>query len=261
MENDLNQQMEQLVTGLAELASSVNAAVDSLTSSLEQATRPIVQQWKDLAANMAPILEELARRIRELPERNRKVLLTLAEQGWYLDPWLSIPDLFKLSALFDSGQAAEANDLLCGHFDNRCQEFETLLANKWAKRARLLQFAFEAHRRRQYALSVPVFLAQSDGMCQELTGFQLYSRRNGDPQLAAWPELDNFDPLLKSLLTPLIEPTIISASQKEHAGQVDKLNRHAVLHGESLDYDTRLNSCRSISLLIYIEWALALNDK
>ena len=32
------------------------------------------------------------------------------------------------------------------------------------------------------------------------------------------------------------------------------LNRHQVLHGESVDYDTEQNSLKAISLLTYLRW-------
>jgi hypothetical protein len=35
-----------------------------------------------------------------------------------------------------------------------------------------------------------------------------------------------------------------------------KLNRHAVLHGESLDYDTRGNACRAMSYLRFVGWVI-----
>ncbi len=37
----------------------------------------------------------------------------------------------------------------------------------------------------------------------------------------------------------------------------DILNRHAILHGESTTYDTRLNSCRAMSLLVYVAWVVS----
>jgi len=74
--------------------------------------------------------------------------------------------------------------------------------------------------------------------------------------LASELVLKDVTPLLKSLLTPLVEPMPISASADERAGLADALNRHAVLHGESVDYSSRLNSCRAISLLVYVSWVL-----
>lgn len=48
----------------------------------------------------------------------------------------------------------------------------------------------------------------------------------------------------------------ISASQRERESVSNLLNRHAVLHGEAVDYDTRINSNRALSLLVYVAWVL-----
>lgn len=47
---------------------------------------------------------------------------------------------------------------------------------------------------------------------------------------------------------PLDRPVIAAEPLSVHS--------HAILHGESFDYDTRLNSCRSVSLLAYVAWIL-----
>lgn len=45
---------------------------------------------------------------------------------------------------------------------------------------------------------------------------------------------------------------------KRSSAEVGLLNRHAVMHGESLDFDTKENSLRALSLLNYV--ALALDE-
>ena len=40
-------------------------------------------------------------------------------------------------------------------------------------------------------------------------------------------------------------------------GPFAKLNRHQVLHGESVDYGTEENSLKAISLLNYLHWILS----
>ena len=45
---------------------------------------------------------------------------------------------------------------------------------------------------------------------------------------------------------------------KRDANDAGLLNRHAVMHGESLDFDTKMNSLRALSLLNYV--ALALDE-
>lgn len=223
---------------------------------IAEAFQPFARQIQEMQARMSPFLEEIGRAFRDLPERNQKALRILAVNGWYVDPELSIPDLFEAADLFEGGATGRAHQKLCDHFDNRLDDIQRDICGRFLNRARVLKQAFDAHRRGEYALAIPVFLSQADGICQELVGVQLYARRNGMPELAAYLRIEDAMSFRASLLYPLVEPNPISAGSAERAGLSDLLNRHAILHGESFDYDTKLNSCRSVSLLAYVAWIL-----
>ena len=217
---------------------------------------PIAQQAAQFQQQIAPYVEQIRRAFQELPERNRKALRILAVNGWYLDPELPLADLFEIVELFETDEKDKANERLCFHFQARCEELCDDLSLRFPTRARVLGKAFEAHVGREYALSIPVFLAQADGICQELVGIQLYTKRDGVPLLAAHFNVENESAYLASFLYPIIEPTPITAGPMERSSVPDMLNRHAVLHGEVSDYDTERNSCRALSLLSYVVWVL-----
>lgn len=68
------------------------------------------------------------------------------------------------------------------------------------------------------------------------------------------------DALSAAMLSPLGEILPINASEKERNLRVQgqssatwqELNRHLVLHGESLDYGTQVNSLKAVSLITYL---------
>lgn len=233
----------------------------NLKIDVEAVLAPLGKQIEALQQSFKPIIESLVRSLEELPKKNRETLIALADNGWYLDPDLSLPDMFELAEKFTSGSLDDANSALCNHFDGRASEIGLCLISQLPERSRLFASAFEAHRRGEYALSIPVFLAQADGVCHKITGVQLYSKnRNGIPKLADVLLTPDISKLTASMLTPIIEPSPITASSKSREGMTNILNRHAVLHGESTDYDNRLNSCRAISLLVYVAWILSAKD-
>lgn len=237
------QQQERLVGQLQSLTDTAQM--------IAEAVQPIVFQ---VQARIAPFLDQVSRAFQELPERNQKALRILAVNGWYLDPGMQLPRLFAAADLFEARETDRANEKMCEHFDNRLNEIETHVCSKFSSRARILQQAFAAHRRGEYALTVPVFLSQADGVCKDLVGVQLYARANGMAALAACLHVEKLSPLKASFFYPLVDPNPISAGPADRAGSGDLLNRHAVIHGESVDYDSRLNSCRSVSLLVYVAW-------
>jgi len=63
-----------------------------------------------------------------------------------------------------------------------------------------------------------------------------------------------------ALLEPLAQTLPIGASQNERHDGFSELNRHMVLHGESLDYGTEKNSLKAISLINYVSIVLKLDD-
>jgi len=277
MTNNIDSELARLLRKLSSTASQWGKALEPLIEMREQVCRSlqaiaepvlearrtleetfaqIAQQLAAFQKQVRPFLADVACAVEHLPQRNQEALRVLAWNGWYVDPDLPPAELFELATLFELGEALTAHTQLCDYFDSRLAEIEAALCEHFPTRAKLLRSAFGAHRRTEFALAIPVLLAQADGVCQEITGIQLYSRRNGIPMLASELALRDVTPLLKSLLTPLVKPMPISASADERAGLADTLNRHAVLHGESVDYASRLNSCRAISLLVYVSWVL-----
>jgi len=117
---------------------------------------------------------------------------------------------------------------------------------------RVLECAFQAHHRTEYELSIPVFLAQADGVCQEVTGYKLYGRKQKKPITAGFAANFVYEFLIEAVLEPLRTPLPISASLNDEDYRVGTLNRHEVLHGISVDYGTRTNSLKAMSLLSYV---------
>jgi len=229
---------------------------------IAQALQPFVRQIQEMRERLAPFLDEVRRvsltfqKIPEIPERNRKALRILAVNGWYLDSEMPFPDVLEAADLFEAGTIERAHQNLCDHFDNRLSAIHRDLCSRFSKRSRILAQAFDAHRKCEYALAIPVFLSQADGICHDLIGVQLYERRNGIPRLAACLPVEKETPLGALFLYPLVSPNPISAGPAERSGLVDLFNRHTILHGESCDYDTRLNSCRALSWIVYVAWIL-----
>lgn len=221
----------------------ITRVVSDLVGPLQEATKRYI----------APILEEMARMVLDLPDRTRHLLTTLAENGWYIDLEMAIPEVSRWEELLRAGHADEAHAFLIAYFDEKCEEICKRLCTTFPMRERILGAAFKAHKDRQFALSVPVFLAQADGICLKLMGVQLYSRRKVADAAAT---LD-IDDITTAFLHPLTEVFPIIFGPQQRGTLPDSLNRHAVLHGESTDYNTLQNSCKAISLLAFTAWILA----
>lgn len=230
----------------AEHVAFVKKHIEPIIREVTKHERQYLAQWKELQRDFQPIFAKLQR----LPDTTRESAKTLAQHGWFIDPGMSPRESADLANAFSKGEEADAHAALCAFFDKRLPSAEEELCSANPQRARMIRSAFAAHKRGDFAASIPVLLAQADGICREVTGVQLYSRRKLEPLT------EGVRPHVLAVLAAVIEPSPMTAGEKDRVGLTGILNRHAVMHGESTDYDTALNSSRAVSLLIFVQWAL-----
>ncbi len=139
---------------------------------------------------------------------------------------------------------------------------ERLVDERLQNRAAAITEAIWAHRERHYYLSIPVLLAQADGITYDTINRGMFRAdtgryvRNAVTDLAA-PGLTR---LAAQMLAPLEAGTSLSATttsrdlKRAADPKYGPLNRHGVLHGIDLKYGTRVNSCRALVSLGYACW-------
>lgn len=205
---------------------------------------------------VTPAFEQLQKTFCELPPRTQEALLLLGAHGWYLDLEMPLPGLWQLKEALAEGNVIEAEEALCEYFESQLAEIEKSISERFPLRAHLIRAAFSAHRRQEYELSIPVLLAQTDGICKEVVNQNLFSKHNKKPRTAIYVEQIAADSYRSALLSPLAQTLPISASERERPDGSEALNRHTVLHGESLDYGSKTNSLKAISLINYVAHVL-----
>lgn len=101
----------------------------------------------------------------------------MARYGWYLDPEFPVSAAAELARALREEEPDRVSEELALHSEGRADEIETALATSFPGRQGILADAFEAHREGKFNLSVPVFIAQADGMCKERLDFLLFVGR------------------------------------------------------------------------------------
>ena len=196
--------------------------------------------------------ESPAERHERITREMLEVSTALAKRGWYTNMDMPFQFLFSLNRLLKANKSRGVDKMMVTYLQQTFEEVENGILSAFPLRAQILSAAFRAHSKKAYTLSVPVFLAQADGICSELLGVGVYSRKKGVPHTASTVEQFKHDKLLFALLEPLRVAGALNAYEDEKHEYPDILNRHEVLHGKSLDYATELNSFRAISLLSYL---------
>lgn len=208
-----------------------------------------------------PALIEFIESLEQLPDRTRIALMTLGKHGWYFDLEMTMPFLWELAESLDNGNVAEVDGALMDHFRERLASIEDELSMRFPHRSGVIGAAFRAHNRAEYELSIPVFLAQIDGICFETINAYLFRRKKNRPQTATYVDTLASNTLRFAMLYPLSQRMPIAESEHERDEYFDGLNRHQVLHGEVLDYGTEINSLKSISLLNYVSQMLSAENE
>lgn len=205
-----------------------------------------------------PWLADFSKAFAEMPPKLQKALLLLGNHGWYLDMDMSLPDIWRFEKALLEGRIDEAGEMLCAHYESRLDDIEKKVSEKCPARANILASAFKAHRQGDFNLSIPVFFTQIDGVCKELCDhyFFMKERGTGRPQTASYVEEGDRKDFMLAVLSPLTTSLPVAMSEKERGAGATELNRHRVMHGESLDYGTRANSLKAISLLNYLAGVL-----
>jgi len=194
-----------------------------------------------------------------VPERIRVGLMRMADYGWYLDSELTARQFFAIADRLGGRESTAAERLLAKYFRSNAERICTQSGTQFPERRAIIQSALLAHRERNFNASIPTILAQVDGICSETLGCQLFTQ-NKKALRRDVQEVFRRDPIQRALLAPIISPTPISRPVRPKQVPVT-LNRHAVLHGLSLDYGTETNSLRVISLLGYSTWILSRPNK
>jgi len=209
----VSDQLRLIPQRLAEsIVDRVRQANQQMGEWLHSVTREFIQRAQEAFARLDAAL--------------RDTLQTLGMNGWYPDDEIDMPGLLDFTKGFDLGEEEKTNEALCQHFEARSEAIVNDLVVMTPKRERFLRTALEAHRDQKYELSIPVFLAQADGMWQDFTKasagkagkeMRLYSRsrKTGRPHTAKWVESVKSDERGDALLYPLVVPIPISASDEE----------------------------------------------
>ena len=229
-------------------------------------------------ANIAELLKSVGKKYNFLAEfiqdnkKLSKIYLDdirpyLADRGWYIAGSLYPEQYLELRKAIQDKNEVEIEGLLKQHIRNSIVDIEIKACNSWPSREAIILDAFEAHKNCKYSLSIPVMLAQADGMSHDILGANLFTKYNGDvkkevKKLIDFGKVDTslaiaFLDLLTKPSSLMINTNIRDKSKKNDL-YFGPCNRHGILHGIDLDYPTESNGLRAISLISFLVW---LNDR
>ena len=247
---------------------AVSEQLASLADSLKALKYQAIEATRQINATLGVEFAKVAEAARKYKAGLPEKLKTLAMNGWFIYGFRTPSQtIYPIASVFEAGRLDEANDAMCWHFDKVASDIETDLSKRFPKRALILKKAFEAHKTGNYELSIPVFLAQADGIGREALGKNIpsiYTQRS-DKKAKIKEAIHSFESeavLGSEFLDILLIPMPLNASENDAAllGR-GVLNRNEILHGTKTDYASFLNSCRAISWLDYVAFFHKLSSR
>ncbi len=233
---------------LNDFAKSITPVMQEFQKNMGEVARQFDKAFTPLLPQIALAIEG----IRRLPEELRPTIRALAERGWYFSGEMGISELRTFQTWIDSGDFQRIDRYMEDWIGSELDAIKVRACDAYPARAAIISAAIDAHIAGQYALSIPVFLIQVEGMCLDTFGVMLYSTKDGIPKkvrAATEALIDN--PFADVFLLPIREPSGLTASNSKRVNFPDALNRHEILHGHDTGYATIGNSLKSISLMEY----------
>jgi hypothetical protein len=197
------------------------------------------------------LLEKLEESMTTFRENLPSSLTLLSKFGWYIS-WDTIPGrIMRYAKELQNGNPELVDPEIISEIDNDIDRIERTLTHNFPHRRKPILAAIKAHKDSQYYLSVPVFFAQTEGICNEITGVRFFKTKNGIPSTSNWTISFATDTFTGLLLEPM--KNLAVSTQLQDPGNPTGLNRHDVMHGDSYDYgEDKTNSYKALSLLLYV---------
>jgi hypothetical protein len=197
--------------------------------------------------------------VQKFPCYERKANALLAEYGWYTN-WYSPFDISSHLVGALEGDLGKLNSTMETHLTEDWGNLTRRILGNYPNRSEILTVAFRLHEEGNYIASIPLFLAQSDGIVYKEFNHSVFGKRNGYMLIQETLEqkIESGEIEKDGILDIYYEALRIQndfSKKSNHANKQMAPNRHGVLHGleEHLNYGTRQNSLKAFSLLAYLD--------
>lgn len=230
----------------------VDAAGQAITRIAEQA-QPLLDGWAKID------WKEVARRLDALSQNSKEAMILCLDRGWFFGWHDSLQSVLELAESLTAADTNQIDGIMIAYYRKNLHAFTNELARQYPERTPAIKAAVTAHTDMAdmgYLLSVPVFIAQGDGLLAHLSGEDM-GMRDGPAVFRNWYRHNSkatelLDPLFKLNGADFM---LNSKERRKRAASgvtFNSLNRHQVMHGERSDYGTEMNSLKAFSFLVFV---------
>jgi hypothetical protein len=253
---------EFIITGLERMSHENRDAIEAGLSRFAEG-------MQEFAAGIQHYVETTTSRYPKLKDASG----SLAERGWFISGYFGMSEFLGLGMQCETASVDELERYVADMYRSSIDEHMRDLIRDYPQRAFAIKPAVDAHNRGEYALSVPLFFTQAEGI--SFATINKYIFKNGkskgdvDENIkdAAMLRLkaikDSEDSvgvygmtskLVEIMWIPFAEPLPVAYGEKaRESNKYDGLNRNTIMHGIALEeYATEENSLRAFSMLSHL---------
>lgn len=203
----------------------------------------------ELFVKFLTISEEMAKRYPKL----KNIEIPMAEKSWFISGYFDNAEMLQLASLCDDFTEDELSNYIENMYRSSLKEHTAFLVKDYQERGTAIQLASDAHNRGEYALSIPVFFAQADGIFMDKTGYNIFHKYNCFSKEKDFVNKieslrDHNNPYARYDWMSVYSEIMYMGFPKKNLSKVLEL-RSKVMHGNDLYYATETNSLKAFSLL------------
>ena len=202
--------------------------------------------------------------LNELPQQAKDAFdLFLKEYGWHIRTWMSFEEL--------TPYIKQGHDAVDKYFIRKLWLSKWMIKRnaikRFPKRKRAIELAFKAHGRGEFELSIPAFLILSEGIFREMSGSDIFAKRDKEKNefLLKLKANSKVIPLMSHIIEAVVNGDIIGLrfSNEEYLRYPHVLHRNRIIHGADENYGTKVNSYKAMSQFEFITETvyMAVNEK
>lgn len=253
--------------GIVEFIAALQGKINENRGAIEAG----LQRFAEWMENAAIRFQEAVKERSELYPKLRAVLPSLAKRGWFISGNFGMSEIMRLAQRCDGMAQSELDNYVADMYRSSFDEHGISLIENYPHRGFAIKPAIDAHRRGEYALSVPMFFAQAEGISFEALNKYIFTNSKAQGgvdeniRAAALERINGSkanqhesDPFMlctfmEIMWTPFAEPLPVGYSSKDRTKhKYDGLNRNTVMHGLDLEYATEENSLKAFSMLSHV---------